>query len=65
MIMAQSTTLTYLEQRYAALENEIANAMGHRPTDDRAIADLNYRKLVVANEIQDHRRVIERLDKFT
>ena len=58
-IMAQ-TTLTYLEQRYAALETEIAYALVHRPTDDLVIADLTYRKLIIADEIQHNRRLVER-----
>jgi hypothetical protein len=45
-------TMAYLEWRYAALEKEIADALRHRPTDDRAIDDLSYRKLIVADEIQ-------------
>jgi hypothetical protein len=58
-IMAQ-TTLTYLEQRYAALETEIAYALVQRPTDDLVIADLTYRKLIIADEIQHNRRLVER-----
>jgi hypothetical protein len=39
-----ANNLTYLEQRYAALETKIANALLHRPTDDLVVADLKYRK---------------------
>jgi hypothetical protein len=58
--MAQ-TTMAYLEQRYAALEKEIADALHHSPTDDLALADLRYRKLIIADEIQHNRRLVERL----
>ena len=36
-------TIAYLEQRYTALEKEIADALRQSPTDDLAIADLKYR----------------------
>jgi hypothetical protein len=58
-IMAQST-MTYLEQRYTALEKEIANASRQRPANDLAIADLKYRRLIIADEIQHNRRLVER-----
>ena len=45
-------TIAYLEQRYTALEKEIADALRQSPTDDLAIADLTYRKLIIADEIQ-------------
>lgn len=60
--MAQ-TTIAYLERRYQALEKEIANALRHSPTDDSAIADLDYRKLIIADELQHHRRLVERFGK--
>jgi hypothetical protein len=47
-----------------ALENEIAKASGHRPTDDSAIADLKYRKLIIAEEIQHNRRLIQRFGRL-
>jgi hypothetical protein len=53
--------MAYLEQRYAALEKEIADALHHSPTDDLALADLRYRKLIIADEIQHNRRLVERL----
>lgn len=56
--MAQST-MTYLEQRYTALEKEIANASRQSPANDLAIADLKYRKLIIADEIQHNRRLVE------
>lgn len=56
--MAQ-TTIAYLENRYLALEEEIEHALQVRPTDDLAIADLRYRKLIVADEIQHNRRLVE------
>lgn len=58
-IMMQ-TTIAYLERRHLDLEREIANALHHSPTDDLAIADLRYRKLIVADEIQHNRRLVER-----
>jgi hypothetical protein len=48
-----------LERRYLALEEEIANALHRSPTDDLAIADLKYRRLIIADEIQDTRRLVE------
>ncbi len=60
--MAQ-TTIAYLENRYQALEKEIASALHRAPADDSAIADLTYRKLVVADELQHNRRIVERFAK--
>ena len=60
--MAQ-TTIAYLERRYTMLEKEIADALRHSPADDRAIADLKYRKLIIADEIQHNRRLVERFSK--
>ena len=57
--MAQ-TTIAYLERRYLDLEKEIANALHNSPTDDLTIADLKYRKLIIADEIQHNRRLVER-----
>ena len=62
--MAQ-TTIAYLERRYLTLEKEIANAMRHSPKDVSEIADLKYRKLIIADEIQHNRRLVERFGKFT
>jgi len=56
--MAQ-TTIGYLERRYATLENEIENALERGPADHLAIADLIYRKLIVAEEIKHNRRLVE------
>ena len=61
--MAQ-TTIAYLEGRYLALEKEIANALHRGPTDDSAIADLKYRKLIIADELQHNRRLVERFGKL-
>jgi hypothetical protein len=58
-IMAQ-TTMAYLEQRYATLEKEIAKASRQGPSNDLAVADLQYRKLIIADEIQHNRRLVER-----
>jgi hypothetical protein len=62
--MAQ-TTIAYLERRYQALEKEIVDALSHGATDDPAIADLKYRKLIIADEIQHNRRLVERYGKLT
>jgi hypothetical protein len=48
--------ISYLERRYTALETEIADALRQSPTDDLAIADLKYRKQIIADEIQHNRR---------
>jgi hypothetical protein len=56
--MAQ-TIIAYLEQRYAALGKEIENALQHRRTSHPAIADLIYRKLLVAEEIKHNCRLAE------
>ena len=56
--MAQ-TTIGYLERRYATLENEIENALERGPADHLAIAELMYRKLIVAEEIKHNRRLVE------
>ena len=54
------TTMAHLEQRYTALENEIANALRQSPTDDLVVADLRCRKPIIADEIQHNRRLVER-----
>ena len=56
-------TIAYLEQRYIALEKEIADALRQIPTDDLAIADLKYRKLTIADEIEDNRPLVEHFSK--
>ncbi len=57
--MTSRTTLHYLEQRHQALEKEIADALRHDPVDDAVIADLRARKLIIADEIQHDRRLVE------
>ena len=57
--MAQ-TTIAYLERRYSTLESEIEHALRHSPMDDSTIADLKYRKLIIADEIQHNRRLVQR-----
>jgi len=64
-IMMAQTTIAYLESRYQALEKEIANALHHGPMDDPAIADLRYRKLIIADELQHNRRLVERFGKLS
>ena len=56
-------TMAYLERRYTAIEKELADALRHDPTDDRAIDDLEYRKLIIADEIQHNRQLAERFSK--
>jgi hypothetical protein len=56
--------ISYLERRYTALETEIADALRQSPTDDLAIADLKYRKQIIAEEIQHNRRLVERFNKL-
>ena len=51
--MSQST-LDYLKKRYLELENKIATASHH--DNDLIVADLQYRKLVIADEIERVRR---------
>lgn len=62
--MAQAT-IAYLERRYQALEKEITNALHQSPADDLAIADLKYRKLIIADEIQHNRRLVEHFSRLT
>jgi hypothetical protein len=59
----ERATIAYLEQRYAALEKEIADALRDSPTDDLTIADLKYRKLIIADEIQHNRQLVERFSE--
>jgi hypothetical protein len=53
-------TLAYLEHRYLTLEREIVDALRHHPADHFAVADLKYRKSIIADEIQHNRRLVER-----
>jgi hypothetical protein len=55
----EQTTIAYLERRYAALEKEIETALQHGPTNHPEIADLIYRKLIVAEEIKHNHRVVD------
>ena len=57
--MVQST-IAYLEQRYADLEREITDTSHLMPTEDILIADLKFRKSVIADELQRNRRLIKR-----
>jgi hypothetical protein len=63
-VIVARTTIAYLERRYLTLEKEIENALHSSPTDDLAIADLKYRKLIIADEIQHNRRLAERFGKI-
>lgn len=60
--MAQAT-IAYLERRYAVLEKEIENALQSGPTDHPAMSFLIFRKLMVAEEIKDNRRLVELIRK--
>lgn len=60
--MVRNIDIRYLEQRYLALENEIANALLRGPDDDLRVADLKYRKLIIADEIEQHRLAAQRFD---
>jgi hypothetical protein len=57
------TTLDYLERRLAALEKEIEEALHQTPTD-LAVAEPRSRKLVIADEIQHNRSLVERFRKI-
>jgi hypothetical protein len=61
--MAQ-TNSDYLERRLAVLEKEIEEALHQSPIDDLAVADLKSRKLIIADEIQHNRRLVERFRKL-
>jgi hypothetical protein len=61
-IVARKIDIQYLERRYLALENEIANALLRSPVDDLSVADLKYRKLIIADEIEQYRRADQRFD---
>jgi hypothetical protein len=65
-IVTRKIDIQYLERRYLALEREIANALLHGPVvdpaDDLRVADLKYRKLIIADEIQQNRRSIQHFD---
>jgi hypothetical protein len=56
--MAQ-TTIAYLQRRYAVLEKEIENALQRDPTDHLAMSVLIFRKLIVAEEIEHNRSLVE------
>lgn len=58
------TTVDYLERRYAALQKQIDEALRQSPIDDLAVADLRYRKLVIADEIQSNGRFVERFSEL-
>lgn len=60
--MAMNVDIRYLEQRYLALENEIAHALLRSPADDLMVADLKCRKCAIADEIEQHRLAMQRSD---
>ncbi len=60
-----NTTIAYLERRFIVLEKEIADALQQSPTDDVALADLEHRKSIVADEIQHNRRLVEHFGKLS
>ena len=49
--------LTNLKRRHKELEDEIADALRHRSTDDMMISDLKRRKLHLKEEIERLRKV--------
>jgi hypothetical protein len=57
-VLAQAT-IAYLERRYLALEKEIENALHDSPIDHFAVADLKCRKLIIADEIQNNRSLVD------
>ena len=59
--MVRNIDIRYLEQRYLALEHEIASALLRGP-DDLRVADLRYRKLIIADEIEQHRLAVQHPD---
>jgi hypothetical protein len=61
-IVMRNIDIRYLEQRYLAIENEIANALLCNPADDLRVADLKYRKFIIADEIEQHRLTVQRSD---
>jgi hypothetical protein len=61
-IVTSKSDIDYLERRYLALEKEIASALLHSPANDLTVADLKYRKLVLADEIEETRRAVGRFD---
>lgn len=61
-IVAMNIDIRYLEQRYSALEHEIAHALLCSPADDLRVADLKYRKFTIADEIAQHRLAVQRSD---
>jgi len=50
--VTKQTHISELEQRHKALEDEIAEALRHRSTDDLLLVDLKRRKLRVKEEIE-------------
>jgi hypothetical protein len=48
----QKAHLAQLERQHKALEDEIAETLAHRSTDDLKIAELKRRKLVLKEEIE-------------
>jgi hypothetical protein len=61
-IVAINIDIRYLEQRYSELEHEIAHALLRSPADDLGVADLKYRKFIIADEIAQHRLAAQRSD---
>lgn len=61
-IVTRRIDIQYLEQRYLSLEKEIADALLHSAADDLTVADLKYRKLIIADEIEKNRRTVQRFD---
>jgi hypothetical protein len=58
----RQSTLNYLKNRYLELEKEIANASLHN--HDLTVADLKYRKSIIAEELEHHRRLVRGFNKL-
>ncbi len=58
--MTSEIHLSELERQHKALEDEIAEALTHSPTDDLKIAELKCRKLQLKDQIERlrHDRVL-------
>jgi hypothetical protein len=58
-------TISYLENRYAELEREIVDMSHLAPSEGFLIANLQFRKSVIADEIQHNRRLVERFARVS
>lgn len=63
--MTSKADIDYLERRYDILKKEIERASHGGAADDLTIADLRARKLIIADEIQHNRRLVERWSRVS